>query len=187
MTVKGKRRGRPAGQDSELSADSIMLAAKALMKSEGKVPSIRKLAGSLGVDPMAIYYYYQNKNALLEAMTTSLIEDVYQPSEGAEWRAELCRLSESYLHLLSQYPGLLEILLSMESDNPSVVFIERFERVVAGLNLTAEEKNNAIALLIDYLHGFALAMNCNRDREALHTGMIAGALELYCRALEKSA
>ena len=71
--------------------------------------------------------------------------------------------------------------------NPSVVFIERFERVVAGLNLTAEEKNNAIALLIDYLHGFALAMNCNRDREALHTGMIAGALELYCRALEKSA
>ncbi|MGU3846002.1 TetR/AcrR family transcriptional regulator, partial [Vibrio diabolicus] len=75
MSVNEKKRGRPAAKLSQLSAESILDSSKSLMKKDGKVPSIRSLATQLNVDPMAIYHYFKNKSALLEALTTSLVEE----------------------------------------------------------------------------------------------------------------
>ncbi|MEZ8824082.1 TetR/AcrR family transcriptional regulator [Vibrio amylolyticus] len=186
MSVKDKRRGRPKGTSNQLNEQSIMDVAKALMKEEGKIPSIRKLAASLGVDAMAIYHYFNNKNALLEAITTSLIEDIYDPKVGEDWKAELKTLCESYILVLHQYPGLLEILLSMESHGPADVFTERFNVVVQPLDLNAIAATNALSLLADYLHGFALALNCNRELQSLDISMLKGPLDLYCVALENA-
>ncbi|WP_375750409.1 TetR/AcrR family transcriptional regulator [Vibrio sp. HN007] len=184
MSVKEKKRGRPKGAGSQLSADIIMKMAKSLMKEDGKVPSIRKLSSQLNVDAMAIYYYFENKNKLLEAITTSLIEDVYEPVESEEWKPELYALCASYLALLNDYPGLLEILLSMDSESPAEVFAERFQSVIAPLNLDDVSAKNALDLLVDYLHGYALALNCNSDRTKLNIEMLEGPLAMYCNGLE---
>ena len=80
MTVKDKKRGRPKGEATPLSAPAILEMAKLMMREEGKIPSIRKLATKLNIDAMAIYHYFDNKGALLEAITTSLIEDIYEPT-----------------------------------------------------------------------------------------------------------
>ncbi len=82
------------------------------------------LASSLNVDAMAIYHYFSNKNSLLEAITTSLIEDIYEPKVSDSWKLELNELCSSYLTLLNNYPGLLETLLTMSSTSPAAVFIE---------------------------------------------------------------
>lgn len=86
MSVNEKKRGRPTAKQSQLSAESILESAKLLMKKDGKIPSVRLLATQLDVDPMAIYYYFKNKNALLEALTTSLVEDIYQPQANEDWQ-----------------------------------------------------------------------------------------------------
>ncbi|MGF1680127.1 TetR/AcrR family transcriptional regulator [Photobacterium minamisatsumaniensis] len=184
MTVKKKKRGRPKGQSSQLSGDVIILGAKNLMKVEGKVPSIRKLAASLDVDAMAIYHYFTNKNALLEAVTVSLIGEIYRPDPEAEWQQELTTLCESYLSLLAQYPGLLETLLGMTSHGPATVFIERFDLAIASLSLTDDLRCNALSMLVDYLHGYALALNCQAGNE-LQVGMLSGPLDFYMQALQQ--
>ncbi|MDD1780183.1 TetR/AcrR family transcriptional regulator; helix-turn-helix transcriptional regulator [Enterovibrio sp. ZSDZ35] len=183
MTVKSKKRGRPTGSVGNLSSETIIDTAKALMRQEGKVPSIRALAGSLTVDAMAIYHYFENKNALLEAITTSLIDDIYQPTASDDWENELSSLCKSYLELLEQYSGLLETLLSMKSHGPVEKFRERFLTVIEPLNLNQDKQHNAESLLIDYLHGFALAMRCNQTGCALTPTFINGPLTLYCNAL----
>lgn len=186
MSVKDKKRGRPKGKSNHLCEKTIINAAKALMKEDGKIPSIRKLATLLNVDAMAIYHYFSNKNALLEAITTSLIEDIYQPSVNDDWKSELYTLCESYIVILHSYPGLLEILLSMESQSPAEVFIERFKMVVGPLSLSASSTIDALSLLADYLHGFALALNCNQDKSTLDISMLKGPLNMYCIALENA-
>lgn len=186
MSVKEKKRGRPSGSKKTLNQDSIMNMAKSLMKEDGKIPSIRKLALHLDVDAMAIYYYFSNKNALLEAITTSLIEDIYQPELKGDWKNELTLLCVSYLTLLNTYSGLLETLLSMTSESPAAVFTERFNLVVQELHLNNEVKKNALDLLADYLHGFALALNCNQIQPINITEYIKGPLQFYCVALEHS-
>ncbi len=184
MSVKEKKRGRPKGSGSQLSTQSIMDMAKTLMKEEEKVPSIRKLASCLNVDAMAIYHYFSNKNALLEAITTSLIEDIYEPKVSDSWKPELVKLCKSYVSLLNRYPGLLETLLSMNSESPAAVFIERFHLVIEPLHLEMESAKNALDLLVDYLHGYALALNCSDEQAGLNIDMCEGAISLYCIALE---
>jgi AcrR family transcriptional regulator len=184
MPVKEKKRGRPKGSNRQLSAEIIMDKAKALMKEEQKVPSIRKLASSLNVDAMAIYYYFENKNKLLEAITTSLIEDIYEPKMGEDWRLELNTLCTSYVTLLNDYSGLLETLLSMNSENPAGVFIEKFHVVIEPLKLDNVAVKDALDLLVDYLHGYALALNCSNGHSDLDIEMLKGPLNMYCIALE---
>lgn len=186
MSVKEKKRGRPKGAGSQLSADIIMNMAKSLMKEEEKVPSIRKLASNLNVDAMAIYYYFENKNKLLEAVTTSLIEDIYEPRDNEDWKLELTKLCTSYLTLLNNYSGLLEILLSMNSASPAVVFIERFQVVIEPLNLNDVSAKNALDLLVDYLHGYALALNCSHGHAYLDVEKLKGPIDMYCIALENA-
>ncbi len=67
MSVKKKKRGRPSVGSDKLTADSIIVTAREQMLQHGQKLSIRGLARELNVDPMAIYYYFENKNALLEA------------------------------------------------------------------------------------------------------------------------
>lgn len=186
MSITEKKRGRPKGTNNQLNTQAIMDMAKALMQEDGKIPSIRKLASHLNIDAMAIYYYFSNKNKLLEAITTSLIDDIYKPKVSQNWKLELYKLSTSYLTLLDNYPGLLETLLGMSSNSPAVVFSERFYVVIQPLQLDENSTNNALNLLVDYLHGYALAINCNNTDAILDVDMIKGSLELYCIALENA-
>lgn len=184
--VNTTKRGRPSKSGAPLSQARILEQARLLVKEQGKIPSIRALATSLGVDAMAIYYYYENKKALLEAITRSLIESLYVPQKEQPWEEALHQLALSYLELLHQYPGLLEILLSMTCDSPAEIFSQRFFVVVEKLSLTHEERKQALDLLVDYLHGFALAMTCQQGT-ALQVNHFEGAFNLYCRGIASLA
>lgn len=183
MSVKEKKRGRPKSLHRPLSDAIILEQAKVMMREEGKIPSIRQLSTALSVDPMAIYHYFKNKNALLEAVATSLVNDIYQPIESADWQQELVELSTSYVSLLHQYPGLLEILLGMTSLSPANVFIERFQRIMSVFELDVSKMSDGLDLLVDYLHGFALAMNCQDERQLLDVSRLRGPLMLYSQGL----
>jgi len=155
-----------------------------LMRESGKVPSVRKVSGQLGVDPMAIYHYFKNKAALLEAVSVSLMETIYVPTGEDSWQDELRALSLSYLVLLREHSGLLETMLSMDSIGPAQVFGKRFERILKPLGLSDEMLMNAMSLLADYLHGYALAMRCNWSEQELDVDMLDGPLSLYLRGVE---
>jgi AcrR family transcriptional regulator len=187
MTVKQKKRGRPSAEMNQLTSQVIIDTAKSLMRDSGSIPSIRALASSLNVDAMAIYHYFKNKNALLEAITVSLIEDIYAPTSSHDWQAELATLCLSYLTLLSNYSGLLETLLTMSSTGPAKLFSQRFEQILSPLALKPAIQKSALDLLVDYLHGFALAMSCNNSAHELSHEMIQGPLSLLCSGLASAA
>jgi|GEM_PF-597125 len=180
---KSKKRGRPIHSQNRLSQAVIINCAKQLMDADGKVPSIRKIATTLEVDAMAIYYYFANKNALLEALAVSLIDEIYLPSGENTWQIELERLCISYLKLLEKHAGLLETLLSMSCEGPAKVFIQRYHIALAPLNLEEQILKDGLDLLADYLHGFALAIHCNQTSTPISTSQIAGPLRLYIKAI----
>lgn len=183
MSVNEKKRGRPAAKLSQLSAESILDSSKSLMKKDGKVPSIRSLATQLNVDPMAIYHYFKNKSALLESLTTSLVEEIYQPKVNEDWQGELKNLCVSYIELLREYNGLLQTMLNMTSHGPAQVFTERYQIIVQPLALSPQVERDSLDLLADYLHGFALSISCCHDTSLIKTEMMDGPLNLICSSL----
>jgi AcrR family transcriptional regulator len=186
--MENAKRGRPTKESSTLDATIILRCAKELMKDTGKPPSIRTLASALNVDPMAIYHYYENKSALLEAIAKSLMEKIASPKGSDCWQENIRSLSLSYIKLLQEYHGLLETFLSMENGGPAYIFSERFSNIVQELNLTPEVEKDAIDLLADYLHGYTLAMSCNNSTSMKNPlPIIEGPLRLICTSLERHA
>lgn len=136
------------------------------------------------MDPMAIYHYFPNKAALLEAVAVDLMDSIYQPEGQQQWQGELSYLCDSYLKLLQEHAGLLETMLSMSDGGPAQIFTARFKEIVSPLKLADSDTNDAMDLLVDYLHGFALAMRCNQDNPTLTVDMAGGPIRFYLDALE---
>jgi len=181
-----KKRGRPRGDANKLTRDFIVIAAREWMLQEHKSLSIRALANHLNIDPMAIYYYFDNKAALLEAITVSIMQEIYMPKSNESWQIELKKLSQSYLRQLQDHPGLLETLLSMGGavQAPAEVFRERFNLAIAPLELDDNLKKAALDLLIDYLHGVAFAAHCAKDQSTADVYQMDEPFALYLRSLE---
>jgi AcrR family transcriptional regulator len=182
MKVNEKKRGRPAKSQSVLGKKQIISVAKQLMESSGSIPSIRKLSAELNVDAMAIYYYFKNKNHLLEEITTSLISDIYCPLSSDNWQLELLTLCKSYLTLLERYDGLLATLLTMDADGPAQVFVSRFKFITQSLSLSVEDENTFLNLLVDYVHGFAFAKSCD-TKQILKIDNIDKPFQLICKSI----
>ncbi|WP_394203133.1 TetR/AcrR family transcriptional regulator [Shewanella waksmanii] len=183
MTVKTKKRGRPPASGQPLSQQRIISQAKLMMLEQGKVPSIRQLAAELQVDAMAIYHYFDNKNVLLESLAMSLVAEVAMEQTADDWQAELLALSQRYIGLLSQYAGLLDTLLTMKSTGPAEVFTTQLVNILEPLNLDQQHFNHVLCLLVDYLHGFALAMRCDTTGQ-LTVAQLQGPISLLCQAIE---
>jgi AcrR family transcriptional regulator len=183
MTVNSKKRGRPEKGGDGLSQSRIIEAAKKMMQTNEKIPSIRGLATELNIDAMAIYHYFKNKDSLLEAVAVSLVEGIYEPNNETAWQREVMELGWSYLALLSEYSGLLETLFKMQSSGPAEVFIARFNEVVEPLNLNDDDKTNAVSLLADYLHGFAFSMQFSDVTVQEQRRIYEGSMSLYLKAV----
>lgn len=133
---------------------------------------------------MAIYHYFSSKAVLLEAVTVALVSDIYRPEGNEDWQSEVLRLCRSYLLLLNRHPGLLETMLSMKKYGPAEVFRQRFELALSPLSLRQKTADDLLNLIADYLHGFALAVDCQDEPDKLPVNDIEGPLRLVMRVLE---
>ena len=187
MAVKKARRGRPNQDKQKLSAEVITVCAQKYIFEEKKTLSIRGLARSLNVDPMAIYHYFDNKTALLEAVTVLMMKRISSSQKYPCWQDELMALSKRYVALHIDYPGLLETLLAMgnAAHAPAQVFKASFDSAVAALALGEKESQAFLHLLVDYLHGFVLAMHCAPNPNPLGPDDMDAPLRLIFRALEQ--
>lgn len=183
MQVK-RRRGRPGKDTVKLEQDMIIQKAKELTLRNGKVPSLRFLAKDLKVDPMAIYHYFSNKQTILEAVSISLISEIYSPIPGLAWRENLMSLCRSYISLLLKYPDLISIFLSTTGTGVAAVFQNRFELCVEELNLNSEEVRTITSLIADYIHGFTFASACNQTDVTVSVDMAEGPLEFIIDNIE---
>lgn len=185
MEVK-RRRGRPGKDAGKLEKRAIIQIAREMTLAKSKIPSIRRLASELNVDPMAIYYYFANKQELLEAVSISLISDLYCPDEEVPWRENLKSLCRSYISLLLAYPDLVSIILSISGEGAASVFIQRFETCVEDLTISREKIKTITDLLADYIHGFCFAAACNKTEKAITVDMADKPISFVIESIDNS-
>jgi AcrR family transcriptional regulator len=69
--------------------------------------SMRKLAAELAVTPMALYWHFANRDALLDAMAEEVAgELVYDDDSGAAWQERLRGVLTATLSVFQQHPWL---------------------------------------------------------------------------------
>jgi TetR/AcrR family tetracycline transcriptional repressor len=94
-----------------LRRDLVVDTAIAMADSEGlEAVTIRRLAQELGVTPMALYWHFADKDALLVAVSERLWEDIateldIMPATGDDGWADLQLITESVMAVLRRHPG----------------------------------------------------------------------------------
>jgi AcrR family transcriptional regulator len=98
---------RSQAQPSGLSRERILEVALELAAEDGvEALSMRRLAQELDVWPMSVYRYFQDKDALLDAMAADLIEQLPDLPPNGSWRGRMHALLEEAARRLSGAPGL---------------------------------------------------------------------------------
>lgn len=155
--MKAQTRGRPRAAESKLSRDSILDAALALLAEAGLGGlTMRALARRLAIDPMALYHYFPDKDALLTAAAERSFAAL-RPRMPAtrDWRARLLALARAYLRTLHRSRELLLYVTS--TGRVSAPFDAYFFGAIAPLRLSERDQRTCRDALVDLLHGVSLS------------------------------
>jgi AcrR family transcriptional regulator len=140
----------------------VLVTALAVLEDEGLASvTIRALARRLGVDPMALYHYFDDRDELLVAAAARAYgELVVRPPPRGSWRAGLTALADDYVGLLARSGELLRYVTTnaRAAALPTALFAERFHAVTAPLRLSQRNRRMAHDAFVDLLHGFSIAV-----------------------------
>jgi AcrR family transcriptional regulator len=155
MTTQTTRRAQHRGH---LSRERVLDAAIRLADAGGLGSlSMRKLGHELGVEAMAIYYHFTNKEQVLDGIVDLVFGEIELPVAGADWRTAMRRRAISVRDAMARHRWAIGMMESRV--NPGPANLRHHEAMIgrllaAGFDMTMAA--HAYALLDGYIYGFAL-------------------------------
>jgi len=119
--------------------------------------SMRKLGQALGVEAMALYYHFANKDKVLDGMVDLVFSEVALPVIGADWRTAMRERAMSLRDVLARHRWAIGMMESRV--NPGPANLRHHDAVLgclraAGFDLALTA--HAASALDSYIYGFAL-------------------------------
>ncbi|MHA7276723.1 TetR/AcrR family transcriptional regulator C-terminal domain-containing protein [Arthrobacter sp. HLT1-21] len=101
-----------------LSRAVVLAAALELVDDDGlESLSMRKLGQKLGKDPMALYRYAHNREALLDGLT-EIIWDQLEIPPVEEWKEQLRKTAHEFRNLVLKHPNVVPLLVTRPLSTP---------------------------------------------------------------------
>jgi AcrR family transcriptional regulator len=155
MTAETTRRAQPR---DHLSRERVLDAAIKLADAGGLGSlSMRKLGHELGVEAMAIYYHFANKEQILDGIVDLVFGEIELPVAGPDWKTAMRRRAISVRDAMARHRWAIGMMESRV--NPGPANLRHHDAVIgsllaAGFDMTMAA--HAYALLDGYIYGFAL-------------------------------
>jgi len=123
---------KPAQGPRGLDKDAIVATALALLEEVGEAAfSVRKLAQSVGCDPMSVLYHFKSKDGLSRAIANALSRSLVPVDNTQPWRERLRDLARQYRALALRHPAAFALLQRHMSTGPAdLAHIEAVHRAL---------------------------------------------------------
>ncbi|AEW95341.1 MULTISPECIES: TetR/AcrR family transcriptional regulator [Streptomycetaceae] len=152
----GERRRQGAGESAGLDRGRIVRAAIGLLDADGLGKfSMRRLAAELGVTPMSVYWYVDNKDDLLEVALDEVQAEIPLPDpESGDWQAGVRELASGYRSMLRTHPWAVRLLGEYLNIGPRAVALSTAAyRVMGHSGLPAEQVAGALSTVFQFAYG----------------------------------
>jgi AcrR family transcriptional regulator len=119
--------------------------------------SMRKLGQELGVEAMALYYHFANKDEVLDDLVDLVFSEVDLPSAGADWKSVMRRRAISVRDALDRHRWAIGLMESRRHPGPAN--LRHHDAVLGCLRAAGFDiamAAHAYSLLDGYIYGFAL-------------------------------
>jgi AcrR family transcriptional regulator len=152
QTTGGARSRRP------LSRDRVLQVALAIADQGGiESLSMRRLGQDLGVEAMALYYHFANKDAIVDGIVDLVFAEVDLPAGRGDWRAEMRLRSISLRDVLLRHRWAIGLMESRRNAGPAN--LRHHDAMIGSLRaggFSMAAAAHAYSLLDAYVYGFAL-------------------------------
>jgi AcrR family transcriptional regulator len=119
--------------------------------------SMRKLGQELGVEAMALYHHFANKDEVLDGIVDLVFSEIDLSATGAGWRTAMRQRAISVREVLSRHRWAIGMMESRR--NPGPANLRHHDAVIGSLRaagLDMKMAAHAYSLLDSYIYGFAL-------------------------------
>ena len=161
MGRKSARRGagRPRVGEEPLTREGILRSALRLVDEGGiGALSMRRLAGELGVDPMAIYHHLPGKGAVFSGLAEIVFAEMRVPAPSGSWQDRVRAWAHAYHGLARAHPNFVTQLVT-EAPVAATATLEAGEALYEAFEASGMPPGTvvrAVDLVVDYVNGFAL-------------------------------
>jgi AcrR family transcriptional regulator len=153
-TAPSRRGPRPG-----LAVEQIVRAAIELADREGlEAVTMRRLAGELGVGPMALYTYVPGKAELLDLMLDRVYLEMPRTAARGGWRERLTAVAHDNRALFDAHPWAATVSSSRPPLGPGL--IAKYEHELSAIEATGlddVELDAALTFLLDFVRSSAVA------------------------------
>lgn len=141
-----------------LTQERVLQAALKLADQGGiESLSMRKLGQVLGVEAMALYYHFANKEQVLDGIVDLVFGEIDLPTVGADWKAAMRQRAISVRDVLARHRWAIGMMESRA--NPGPANLRHHDAVIGCLRVAGFDMAmaaHAYSLLDAYIYGFAL-------------------------------
>jgi AcrR family transcriptional regulator len=184
------------GKRGSLSRERIVAAAMHMLDADGEANfSMRRLAGEMGVDPMALYHHVPNRAALMREVVDTLLAECDLPEPTGDWQSRVRALCHAFRRLGHRHPGAFMVYAMFNEWVPSERRLH--EALYAALQaggFSPEVMVRGARLLIGYTENFAweeitnwIAPFSSEDRVKLIESLATGDYPLTTALVDRIA
>ena len=119
--------------------------------------SMRKLGQELGVEAMALYHHFANKDDLVDSMVDLVFGEIELPSTGGDWRTAMRQRAIAVRDALQRHRWAIGLMESRRRPGPAN--LRHHDAVIGSLRAGGYDiamAAHAYSLLDSYIYGFAL-------------------------------
>jgi len=155
MTTRTSTRAR---HRVPLSRERVLDAAMKLVDQGGlESLSMRKLGQELGVEAMALYYHFANKDEVIDGIVDIVFSEIDLPGIGADWKPAMRQRGISVRDALARHRWAIGLMESRR--NPGPASLRHHDAMIGCLRAGGFDMAmaaHAYSLLDSYIYGFAL-------------------------------
>ncbi len=121
--------------------------------------SMRKLGQELGVEAMALYYHFANKDEVIDGIVDLVFSEIDLPASGSDWKAAMRQRAISLRDVLLRHRWAIGLMESRRKPGPAN--LRHHDAVIGSLRsagLDMPTIAHAYSLVDSYIYGFALFM-----------------------------
>jgi AcrR family transcriptional regulator len=119
--------------------------------------SMRKLGQELGVEAMALYHHFTNKDDLIDSMIDLVFGEIRLPPGGGDWQTAMRQRAIAVRDALVRHPWAIGLMEARRRPGPAN--LRHHDAVIGSLRAGGFDiamAAHAYSLLDSYIYGFAL-------------------------------
>lgn len=152
------RRGRPPSGSETLTRERIVAEAMTLAEREGlDAVTWRGLARRLGADPMSLYRHVDGREALLDAITETILAGIRLPQRTGRFRDDVQAVAGAFRTAAVRHPRCAPLVLTRQLGSPAALApTEHVLAVLRAAGIPPEQAVRALRTVLAYVIGTLL-------------------------------